>query len=175
MDQRIEKTYDALQAGMRELLGQVTWDEISVQRLCDVASVSRSTFYSHFKDKDDLLDTLLVHFETAMGAENNHRSLQLSGSFKFLPMLFGHVAQNRSLFAISNNSRWNLSSVGRMEWQSTRAYASAVAQAGGYIECAVAGRACRNTAVSERCASLEVTPLSEWVGTGHGSLPGIAL
>lgn len=102
MDQRIENTYTALQGSMRELLGQSAWDEITVRMLCDRAGVSRTTFYSHFNNKEDLLDSLLDMFEAAMLAANNGRSLEQTQSFTFLPLLVGHVSGNRALFAATN-------------------------------------------------------------------------
>lgn len=104
MDQRIENTYTNLQKSMRELLSDSSWDKINVQMLCDKADVSRSTFYAHFKNKDDLLDSLLSQFEQAMGVENNERSVQVDGKFRFLPMLLNHVRQNRVLFASNNTT-----------------------------------------------------------------------
>jgi len=102
VDSRIEKTYLKLQTSMRSQLGQVDWEQISVQSLCDAASVSRTTFYSHFSNKEDLLDTLLVQFENAMKADNNGRSLNTTGTLKFLPILVSHVSENRKLFAKNN-------------------------------------------------------------------------
>jgi len=104
VDQRVEKTYTALQLSMRELLGTMTWDQISVQALCERAAVSRSTFYAHFKDKNDLLDSLLAMFEQGMRSDNSPRSLQATGTFKFLPILLAHISSNRQLFAKNNTS-----------------------------------------------------------------------
>lgn len=104
MDQRIENTHNVLQSSMRELLGQTTWDKITVQSLCQCAGVSRTTFYSHFKDKDDLLDSLLEAFEKAMLSDKNGRSLDQTGTFRFLPILANHVNGNRKLFAKSNST-----------------------------------------------------------------------
>jgi len=102
MDQRIENTYTLLQNSMRELLGKTTWDEISVQMLCNNAKISRTTFYSHFKDKDDLLDSLLLKFEQAMLTDNNNRSIATTKTFRFLPILLNHVNGNRLLFSKTN-------------------------------------------------------------------------
>ena len=104
MDQRVEKTYADLQKSMRALLGKSPWEDISVQHLCKHANVSRSTFYSHFKNKDDLLDSLLSQFEAAMRQVNNKRSIRESGTLKFLPIFLNHVSDNRKLFAKNNTS-----------------------------------------------------------------------
>jgi len=102
MDQRIENTYTLLQNSMRKLLGNTTWDQITIQALCESAGISRSTFYNHFKHKEDLLDSLLLMFEKAMLTDNNARSLTTTQTFKFLPILLNHVNGNRQLFSKSN-------------------------------------------------------------------------
>lgn len=102
MDQRVEKTYADLQRSMRSLLGDRTWDQINVQALCSTAGVSRSTFYTHFKSKDDLLDSLLLQFEQAMSEVSNGRSIAGTGTFQFLPILLNHVRENRALFSKNN-------------------------------------------------------------------------
>jgi len=102
MDKRIESTYNLLQNSLRELLGKTTWDDITIQALCDGAGVSRATFYNHFKHKEDLLDSLLLMFEQAMIADNNGRSLSTTQTFRFLPILLNHVNANRQLFAKTN-------------------------------------------------------------------------
>lgn len=104
MDQRIEKTYDSLQKSMRSLLGDLPWDQINVSNLCDRAGISRSAFYTHFKNKNDLLDSLLSMFEQVMQSDNNARSIETNGKFKFLPILLNHVSQNRVLFAKNNTT-----------------------------------------------------------------------
>lgn len=105
MDQRINKTYTALQNSMRTLLGTSTWNDITIQALCRHAEVSRSTFYSHFKNKEDLLDSLLLLFEQGMLNENNGRSLSITKSFGFLPVIANHVNGNRRIFAKTNSSQ----------------------------------------------------------------------
>ncbi len=104
MDQRVRQTRDALQASMRELLGTVTWDTITVKMLCESASISRTTFYANFRDKIDLLESLLLEFENAMQSDNNGRSLTSTESFHFLPLLLNHVSSNRQLFAKTNTT-----------------------------------------------------------------------
>lgn len=102
MDQRIQKTYTDLQASMRTLLGNLSWEQITVQTLCDTANISRSTFYVHFSNKDDLLDSLLRQFEKGMLSTNNARSIRTTGTLKFLPVLLNHVRENRQLFVKNN-------------------------------------------------------------------------
>ena len=53
-DRRVRRTRDKLGDALVELLVQKSFDEITVQDVLDRAGVSRSTFYSHFSDKNDL-------------------------------------------------------------------------------------------------------------------------
>lgn len=53
-DRRVRRTRDRLGDALVELLVQKPFDDITVQEVLERAGVSRSTFYSHFSDKNDL-------------------------------------------------------------------------------------------------------------------------
>lgn len=54
-DARVRRTRDALGDALVALMQEKPFDTITVQDVLDRAKVGRSTFYSHFSDKDDLL------------------------------------------------------------------------------------------------------------------------
>src|SRR5215211_4900018 len=54
-DARVRRTRDALGGALIALMQEKPFDTITVQDVLDRAHVSRSTFYSHYSDKDDLL------------------------------------------------------------------------------------------------------------------------
>lgn len=54
-DARVRRTRDALGDALIALMQEKPFDTITVQDVLDRARVSRSTFYSHYSDKDDLL------------------------------------------------------------------------------------------------------------------------
>ena len=54
-DARVRRTRDALGDALIVLMQEKPFDTITVQEVLDRAHVSRSTFYSHYSDKDDLL------------------------------------------------------------------------------------------------------------------------
>jgi AcrR family transcriptional regulator len=54
-DARVRRTRDALGDALIELMQEKPFETITVQDVLDRAHVSRSTFYSHYSDKDDLL------------------------------------------------------------------------------------------------------------------------
>ena len=54
-DARVRRTRDALGDALVALMQEKPFDTITVQDVLDRAHVSRSTFYLHYSDKDDLL------------------------------------------------------------------------------------------------------------------------
>lgn len=54
-DRRIQRTKRLLQTALLELIIEKRYDKVTVQDILDRADVGRSTFYAHFRDKDDLL------------------------------------------------------------------------------------------------------------------------
>ena len=54
-DRRIEKTQNLLREALVSLIAEKPYDSIVVKEILDRANVGRSTFYMHFRDKDDLL------------------------------------------------------------------------------------------------------------------------
>jgi len=54
-DARVRRTRDALGDALIALMQEKPFDTITVQEVLDRAHVSRSTFYTHYSDKDDLL------------------------------------------------------------------------------------------------------------------------
>jgi AcrR family transcriptional regulator len=54
-DARVQRTRDALGDALIALMQEKPFETITVQDVLDRAHVSRSTFYTHYTDKDDLL------------------------------------------------------------------------------------------------------------------------
>ncbi len=98
-DRRVNRTKDALRQTLLELIVENGYDEISIQDLVDRADVGRSTFYSHYADKDDLLQenmgALSTRIRSQMRSSENddgHPALAFSR-----PML-EHVAEVKQMF-----------------------------------------------------------------------------
>jgi AcrR family transcriptional regulator len=54
-DRRVRKTDARLHEALMSLIHDKSYDRIAVRDILDRADVGRSTFYAHFRDKDDLL------------------------------------------------------------------------------------------------------------------------
>lgn len=77
MDKRIVKTISAIYAAFGDALKEKDFKELSVEDILQRAHVSRSTFYSHFKTKNDVLDSVLRNifshvFSHALEQEESH-------------------------------------------------------------------------------------------------------
>jgi AcrR family transcriptional regulator len=56
-DRRVRRTRQLLREALLDLTLERGYDRITVQDILDRADVGRSTFYAHYRDKDDLLAT----------------------------------------------------------------------------------------------------------------------
>lgn len=83
-DRRIQKTIDLLRKALLSLIAEKPYDAIVVKEILDRANVGRSTFYTHFRDKDALLISALhdllgpVPAPTRMPAKGNEWILWFS-------------------------------------------------------------------------------------------------
>jgi AcrR family transcriptional regulator len=76
-DPRIRRTRQLLQGALLQLLGNKSFDDISVQDIADAATVNRATFYDHYTDKFALFEALIAGGFHKMLAE---RSVSYDGS-----------------------------------------------------------------------------------------------
>jgi AcrR family transcriptional regulator len=58
MDRRQKKTKKAIYDAFTELIQEKDYSEITIQDIIDRADIGRSTFYSHFRTKDELLEDM---------------------------------------------------------------------------------------------------------------------
>jgi AcrR family transcriptional regulator len=97
MDRRSQRTRQQLSAALVALMGEQRYDEITVQAIIDRANVGRSTFYSHYLDKDDLLvsnvSAVLDLLKQQMERHAHDRSPPLS-----IAPLLQHVQQHAPLY-----------------------------------------------------------------------------
>ena len=58
-DPRVKRTRKLLQQTLLELMNEKTFDAITVQDIAERSTLNRATFYAHFEDKYDLLDSIM--------------------------------------------------------------------------------------------------------------------
>ena len=112
-DRRVVRTRRTLRDALIALIHHQGWDTISVQDICARADVGRSTFYTHFADKEELL---LAGFDDLKGhlrAEATRGPRGAARSLRFVPALMEHVHDNRRLFRALVGKRAAQAVVGR--------------------------------------------------------------
>ena len=103
-DRRSLRTLGALRDAMLELIGERGWDNFAVQDLCERANVGRSTFYSHYANKDALLVGGFASLQAALqqqirtGSGPARASAEAPGSWYFTLGLIEHVHEQRLVF-----------------------------------------------------------------------------
>ena len=104
-DARVRRTRDALGDALVALMQEKPFETITVQDVLDRAHVGRSTFYSHYSDKDDLLMSDVDDFyeRVSMGL-----SAMGEKSDRVFPVkeFFSHVAEARQFVnALSSSGK----------------------------------------------------------------------
>jgi AcrR family transcriptional regulator len=107
LDERIRRTRARLGGALVALIQEKAYGDVTVQEVLDRASVGRSTFYLHFRDKNDLLlsqlETFLEMMSTFLdiGNEQSHRVLPVAE-------MFAHIgAENKIYRALADAGRLN--------------------------------------------------------------------
>jgi AcrR family transcriptional regulator len=95
-DARVRHTRDALGDALIGLIQEKPFETITVQHILDRAHIGRSTFYVHYRDKDDLFLSDLEDFLESMSTLLLRRQ---EASMRVAPVreLFAHVAEMRQL------------------------------------------------------------------------------
>jgi AcrR family transcriptional regulator len=98
VDRRVLRTRDTLGDALVELMQEKVFDEITVQEVLDRAGVGRSTFYAHYRDKDDLFLSDVEDFLGLMSTLLTRHGVSVE---RVAPVaeLFAHVSDVRAFVA----------------------------------------------------------------------------
>jgi AcrR family transcriptional regulator len=84
-DRRVQRTQNLLREALVSLMHEKDYDSIVVKEILDRANVGRSAFYTHFRDKDELLVSGIHHIlgsarstGPSLSAESRDRMLWFS-------------------------------------------------------------------------------------------------
>jgi AcrR family transcriptional regulator len=106
-DARVRRTRDALGDALVALMQEKPFDTITVQDVLDRAKVGRSTFYSHYSDKDDLLMSDAEEFFESIAMLLSVRGDESDRVFP-VREFFGHITEAKQfLDALMSAGKFN--------------------------------------------------------------------
>ena len=102
-DARVRRTRDLLGRALIELIVEKPVNEVTVQDVLDRSGVGRSTFYLHYRDKDDLLVSQLEMFLEMMSTS---LSVRHDTSNRVAPVaeMFAHIGNQNKLARVLSDS-----------------------------------------------------------------------
>jgi AcrR family transcriptional regulator len=95
-DRRVQRTRRALREALVALILERGWERFSVQDVCDRADVARSTFYTHFADREELVGGGFEDLRAALRAQL--AASGRPGPLGFSRGLIEHAHEQRRLF-----------------------------------------------------------------------------
>jgi AcrR family transcriptional regulator len=103
IDRRIQRTEQLLREALIALILKRGYAAITVQDILDQANLGRSTFYAHYRDKEDLLlsgfEALLSSFKAEYSMLVDHQISPDLSSRQMSLFFFQHANENRPLFS----------------------------------------------------------------------------
>jgi AcrR family transcriptional regulator len=104
LDARVRHTRDALGDALIALMQEKPFDSITIQHVLDRANIGRSTFYNHFRDKDDLflsdVDDFFAFVSTALDRRGD-KSNRVAPVQEF----FAHIAEAHQFIRALSDSQ----------------------------------------------------------------------
>ncbi len=105
MDKREEKTINKIHEAFVKLINQRDYESLTIQDILEEAKISRSTFYAHYKTKDELLLKVSHHifehvFSKSLEEEKSHDfSKDTFYNYRHLiEHIYYHVLDEKELF-----------------------------------------------------------------------------
>lgn len=116
-DRRVIRTRRSLREALFVLILEKGYDAVTVEEIATRANVGRTTFYLHYRDKEDLLlkavgdvvDDLVNHLSqiSLAGVETGGEENSSDPMIPAISEAFSHVAQNADLYRILLRGNWS--------------------------------------------------------------------
>jgi AcrR family transcriptional regulator len=166
LDRRVQRTRDVLGDALVHLMHQKPFADITVQQVIDRADVGRSTFYTHYRDKDDLFFSDVEDFFEAMATLLSRRG-EISNRVAPVRELFTHIAEARQFYAalVASGKIHDVLELGRGH------FARAIEQRLAGLSPAGATCAMPNPAMAHALAGAMLSLLSWWIDHGMSTSP----
>ena len=105
IDQRVQRTRTLLHDALAALVHEKPYDDIVVQEILARADVGRSTFYTHYRDKDELLDRGIGKMLRLDAPPPERWSCATDRVLRFSLPFLEHIEQHRANGALPMDAR----------------------------------------------------------------------
>lgn len=92
-DLRIRKTKTTLYKSYLDLISKKEYDQIKISDICKRSNINRSTFYDHFKDKEELASSLLTDTKIEISNELNNIIANKKTLKEIFPILIDKIRE----------------------------------------------------------------------------------
>jgi AcrR family transcriptional regulator len=105
LDPRVKRTRQLLRKALIELIPEKGYNAITIQDITDRATLNRATFYLHYRDKDDLLNTGFDQIWDELTAQNPlpiapDGTLSIEGTRITVQTDFEHLVKNFEFYRV---------------------------------------------------------------------------
>jgi AcrR family transcriptional regulator len=111
-DRRVRRTQKLLHRALLSLVLEKKYDSITIQEILDRADIGRSTFYAHFKSKDELLISGIHELSDTLDSaiqSQRSRSKPQESVIAFSLAMFQHATEYREVYhALLNTQGWSI-------------------------------------------------------------------
>ena len=116
IDRRVARTRAMLHQTLMSLIVKQGYEAITIKDICDAANVGRSTFYAHYKSKDDLMRSHLEPLRKLL-VDRQRDALATPGDIKdrslaFSTAMFEHARDHRNHYRALVGGRGGTISLG---------------------------------------------------------------
>lgn len=110
-DLRILKTKASLYRALMSLMKKKTFEDIKISEICSTSLINRSTFYDHFSDKYELIQSLMedMREELIESLDINIKTDNIKEYYmELIKVLLDHIEDNKDIYSamikINSNS-----------------------------------------------------------------------
>jgi AcrR family transcriptional regulator len=129
IDRRIYRTRRSLQDAMFELVLERGYDAVTIEEITNRADLGRTTFYLHYRDKEDLfmqavrdrVDSLIYELAQFPLGEGDRSSTEDGDVTPLVSLAFRHVAQNAVFYRVLLRGEGTYSAIQRLRQILTQA------------------------------------------------------